>query len=235
MNNFLVIDHSIKRIGGHNYEYALHILRAAERQGYRPILAVNRRFFERKRLPASWQLHTPFRHTTYEAARFAAKQRQLDPDGLLTNADASRLSLPVETRGRRSWLLRLPTAVRRYLTGRLERHRRQFVGHYTEDLASLFGQLHVDRGDQVFVPTLSEDDLVGLLAYFRAQGSAASRVRWHLQFHFSVYDGREPGYRKQDACLGRIKQLFEDAHRALPPESVSFYTTTEILAEQYNR
>ena len=44
MNNFLVIDHSIKRIGGHNYEYALHILRAAERQGYRPVLAVNRRF-----------------------------------------------------------------------------------------------------------------------------------------------------------------------------------------------
>jgi hypothetical protein len=235
MSNFVVIDHSVKRIGGHNYEYALHILTAAEREGYRPILAVNRRFFERQRLPASWQLHTPFRHTTYEAARLAAKQRQLDPDGVLTSEEANQLSLPAERRGSRSWMRALPAGPRRYLIRRYENIRRRIIGHYADDLAQLFGPLHLDRGDHVFVPTLTEDDLVGLLVFFRRHESAASRVMWHLQFHFSLYEGREPGYADQDARLVRLRQLFGAAASTLPQGCVRFYTTTEILADQYNR
>ncbi|MEX2137894.1 MAG: hypothetical protein WD894_01445 [Pirellulales bacterium] len=235
MSNFVVIDQSVKRIGGHNYEYALHVLTAAEREGYRPILTVNRRFFERQRLPACWQLYTPFRHTTYEAARLAAKQRQLDPDGVLTSEEANRLSLPAERRGQRSWIRALPAGPRRYFIRRYENIRRRIIGHYAEDLAQLFSALHLDRGDQVFVPTLSEDDLVGLLAFFRRHESSASQVTWHLQFHFSLYEGREPGYASQDARLLQLKQLFGAAASMLPPGCVHFYTTTEILADQYNR
>src|SRR5688500_3474865 len=160
MSNFIVIDHSVKRIGGHNYEYALHILAAAERQGFRPILAVNRRFFERQRLPATWDLHTPFRHTMYETSRLAAKEHDLDPDGKLCAHEAGRLSLPVERRPSRSWMRRLPSGLRRYLIRRHGNTRRRIVDRFAEDLALLFGQLQLARGDHVFVPTLSEDDLV---------------------------------------------------------------------------
>jgi hypothetical protein len=235
MNKFLVIDHSIKRIGGHNYEYALHILRAAERQGFRPILAVNRRFFERRRLPTTWQLYSPFRHTTYEAARLAAKQRQLDPAGALIGQEAGRLSLPADQRGRRGWLRALPATARRYLVGRYEAIRRNLISHFAEDLTRVFNALQLNKGDQVFVPTLSEDDLAGLLSFFRGASSQAHRATWHLQFHFSVYDGRAPRYEKQDARLATLVQLFHEANTALPPGSVHFYTTTEILADQFNR
>ena len=234
MSNFIVIDHSIKRIGGHNYEYALHILTAAERDGYRPILAVNRRFFERQRLPGSWQLFTPFRHTTYEAAHLAAKQRQLDHEGVLSGDGTNRLSLPAERRSSR-WIRPLPAWLRRYLIRRYESVRRQIIEHYAEDLTQLCGQLPLRTGDQVFVPTLSEDDLVGLLAFFRRCCPAASQVTWHLQFHFSVYQGREPTYGAQDASLERLKQLFREACDVLPQGRVRFYTTTNILADQYNR
>ena len=44
MPNFVVIDHSIKDLGGHHYGYAAHVLRAAERAGYQPVLATNRKF-----------------------------------------------------------------------------------------------------------------------------------------------------------------------------------------------
>jgi hypothetical protein len=234
MSNFIVIDHSIKRIGGHNYEYALHILTAAERDGYQPILAVNRRFFERHRLPASWQLYAPFRHTTYEVARLAAKQRQLDPDGVLESDEANRLSLPTERRSSR-WIRMLPARLRQYVIGRYENRRRRIIDRYAEDLTQLCSHLPLKIGDQVFVPTLSEDDLVGLLAFLRRHRPTASQVAWHLQFHFSVYQGREPTYGAQDAHLVGLKQLFREVRDALPDGCIRFYTTTDILAQQYNR
>jgi hypothetical protein len=233
MSNFVVIDHSVKRIGGHNYEYALHILAAAERQGYHPVLAVNRRFFERQRLPPSWQLLTVFRHTTYEAARLAARQWRLDPHGDLLAELAGRLSLPVEKRASQSWLPRLPAGLRRHLIRRHENSRRRMVDHFAEDLAQLFGQLRSAPGDHIFIPTLSEDDLVGLLAFFGRHSSAVSAATWHLQFHFSVYDGREPDA-AQNTRLQGLKQLFARAATTLPYDRVRFYTTTEILAEQFN-
>jgi hypothetical protein len=235
MSKFIVIDHSVKRIGGHNYEYALHILTAAERIGYRPILAVNRRFFERRRLPASWQLYTPFRHTTYEAARLASKQRQLDPDSMLSGGATNRLSLPAERRSSRSWVAALPVRLRRYLSSRYERVRRTIIDHFAEDLTQLCGKVQLDPGDQVFVPTLSEDDLTGLLAFLHSRPTAARHVTWHLQFHFSLYQGRQPTYACQDDGLSALKQLFREVRSALPSGSVRFYTTTDTLAEQYNR
>jgi hypothetical protein len=233
MSNFVVIDHSVKRIGGHNYEYALHILASAERQGYRPVLAVNRRFFERQRLPASWQLFTPFRHTTYEAARLAGKQRQIDPDGKLSAGEAARLSLPVEKRASPNWMRQLPAGLRRHLIRRHENARRQIIDHFVEDLALFFGQLRLARGDHVFVPTLSEDDLVGLLAFFQDNRPDASLATWHLQFHFSVYDGRETEHGRSTRLEG-LQKLFGKAAATLPPNRIRLFTTTEILREQFN-
>ena len=44
MPKFVVIDHSIADLGGHHYGYAAHVLDAAKRAGYQPVLATNRRF-----------------------------------------------------------------------------------------------------------------------------------------------------------------------------------------------
>ena len=41
---FVLIDQSIRSLTGHHYEYAVHVLGVAEKAGYRPVLAANRRF-----------------------------------------------------------------------------------------------------------------------------------------------------------------------------------------------
>jgi hypothetical protein len=41
---FVLTDHSICDLAGHHLEYAIHVLRAAERAGFEPILVTNRKF-----------------------------------------------------------------------------------------------------------------------------------------------------------------------------------------------
>ena len=41
MPKLYLIDHSLKGVGGHHFEYAVQVLEAAERAGYEPILAVS--------------------------------------------------------------------------------------------------------------------------------------------------------------------------------------------------
>jgi len=43
-NKFILIDQSISSVAGHHYEYAVHVLEAAQRAGFEPYLATNRRF-----------------------------------------------------------------------------------------------------------------------------------------------------------------------------------------------
>ncbi len=235
MNQFIVVDHSIKRIGGHNYEYALHVLSAAERQGYRPILAVNRRFFESHRLPKKWQLHTVFHHTTYEVARLNGKQARLDPEGAISGGQPIKSPEATRARRRRPFVKFLPAWSRRCLVGHYQRQKQCMIDRFATDLASLFAKTEVTAGDHIFFPTLSEDDLVGLLAFWRDHRATAGRGVWHLQFHFSVYDGRPLDFEAQENCLEGLRRRFLAATRVLPSGDVRFYTTTDLLADQYNR
>lgn len=58
---FLLIDQSISSIAGHYYEYAMHVLEAAQRAGYEPYLATHRRF-------AKHSSHSPWK--TFPIFRF---------------------------------------------------------------------------------------------------------------------------------------------------------------------
>ncbi len=228
MKNFVVIDHSVKRIGGHNFEYAYHILQAAEAQGYTPVFCVNRRFYERKRLPVTWTVLPIFRHTTYEVHHLQEKESRLRLDA----SDGRNLS-PNERRRRFAALL-LPQWWKQRLIERYRRQQHEIVAQYACDMGTAFRRLTLSAGDMVFVPTLSREDLVGLVEFFRSEPSTAT-VDWHLQFHFRVFEGREPEYDAQEASLDELKRLFRTAASVLPPGRANFYATTEHLAHQYNR
>ncbi len=235
MNQFVLLDHSIKRIGGHNYEYALHVLTAAERQGYRPILAVNHRFFERGRLPSSWQLHAPFHHTTYETGHLTAKQRRLDPDGAYAPIHKDESVGTDQSLRRRGWWLHLSKSLKRRLAQKYERQKQRIVEQYAADLTALFGNIPLDSGDHIFVPTLSQEDLAGLLEFARSHTAIADLATWHLQFHFSLYEGRPSGSNGYEGRWKTLRKLLSDVSRAMPQDHVRFYTTTDILADQYNQ
>lgn len=59
MSKFIVIDHSICGIGGHYYEYARHVLGAAEEAGFDPVLATNRKFTADEEI--AWRAHAVYR------------------------------------------------------------------------------------------------------------------------------------------------------------------------------
>lgn len=44
MRQFVLVDQSIRGLTGHHYEYAVHVLGAAAKAGYEPLLAANRKF-----------------------------------------------------------------------------------------------------------------------------------------------------------------------------------------------
>lgn len=90
MPRFVLLDHSIKRLGGHNFEYAIQVLTAAKQAGYQPVLAVNRRFFEGENIPADWTVVPTYTHTTYEMPKWQDRRRRLDPHGEFANVKAPR-------------------------------------------------------------------------------------------------------------------------------------------------
>jgi hypothetical protein len=69
MQRFILVDHSITGLAGHHYEYAVHVLRAAQRAGYEPILVTNRKFHE-SGIP--WEVLPIFEFGFWPEARSAA-------------------------------------------------------------------------------------------------------------------------------------------------------------------
>lgn len=59
MSKFIVIDHSICGVGGHYYEYARHVLEAADEAGFEPVLAANRKFKPDEDI--TWPVHPVYR------------------------------------------------------------------------------------------------------------------------------------------------------------------------------
>ena len=100
--------------------------------------------------------------------------------------------------------------------------------------AALFRQIALEPGDQGFLPTVSELELLGL-AQFLARDDRSAGVDWHLQFHFPIYAGYEPDYPAQDANLESLRRGFRQAFALAADHRLHFYTTTEGLAIQFNR
>ena len=57
MRQFVLVDQSIRGLTGHHYEYAVHVLGAAAKAGYQPLLAANRKIHgtRRKKLAGFFQ------------------------------------------------------------------------------------------------------------------------------------------------------------------------------------
>ena len=209
MTKFILIDHSLQSVGGHHFEYDLHVLRAAERAGFDIWLAANRKFRDADKLPEHWKVRALYQFTTYSRHRVSAE----------LNRGPDIASAWIAERFKRWW-----TA-----------HRREQRGlAFARDTANLFDGIRLEPGDQVFVPTLSELDLLGL-AHYLAHDARTRRVDWHLQFHYPIFAGCEADYASQEARIERLQQVYQQAVTLAPHHRLYFYTTTELLTSQQNR
>lgn len=294
---FILIDHSIVDVGGHHYEYAVHVLEAAERAGYKPILATNRAF----RSSCPWEVHPVytygfwFRLTEPWWYRWARRLKERIERWFFQwkcSLVFSQLGLFWVIRGElgpylrwqtldvRIWKTLLLVApfvyslnVLRALKGFIllvpfrsylqevfqqiwaflkallypvllfvrprdwmvrwswERRRMHAFGR---DTKRLFTKVKLDEGDIIFLPTISEVEMLGLLRFFEADPRPA-KVSWHLLFRRNIYVGRDTDYAAQDEDQRPRKNAFASFKNDLREQRVFFYTDTDELTKQYNR
>lgn len=217
MPSFLLIDHSLKVVGSHHFEYARQVLMAAEAGGYDILLATHRSFEQEDSLPRSWQLLPLFPYRTY------------------SKYSGLRASGRVRSPAFGWWSTAAPAGFVQALVQRWHRIRqRSRIRSFSAACHELWRKVALARGDQVFLPTLSDLDLVGLVE-FLASEEATREVDWHLQFHFKILQGRPPEYPSQRERELRFARHFRDAIDAVPRHRLHFYSTTEETTEQFNR
>ncbi len=207
MPKFLLIDQSLQEVGGHHFEYALQVLKAAEQAGFAPHLAAHRSFRAAAELPPHWPVRSIYRHQTYSRFRFEA------PDSPPRPLAAARRTI--------DWWLKSHGRQRR-------------IRSFAANTAELFHEFPLAAGDQVFVATLSELELLGL-GKFLSQLPPQRGVDWHVQFHFPIYSGCEPDYAAQDKLLSRLRSMMRQAMSLAAGHRIHLYTTSEPLEVQFNR
>jgi glycosyltransferase involved in cell wall biosynthesis len=210
MPKFILIDHSLQNLSGHHFEYALHVLTAAERAGFEPWLIAHREFQRPPEMPAHWSVKSAYRHTRYFKLCF----------------DTLRFRVPKQRRF--EWLRH-----QFGLWSRARRRRGRAIDFAADTAAALAG-IAFERRDQVFIPTLTEIDLRGLARYLAAMPQA-ELADWHVQFHLPIYTGYEPDYPAEDASLDRLRRIYRRTMPLPAKRNLHLYTTTETLAIQYNR
>ncbi len=219
---FFLIDQSLQRVGGHHYDYVKCVAQAACENDYRVTMGVNRHCRSVPHLESFGEVRRLFRNTTYTRDSYLTGLRQL------TRAHNRYLEL----------FYRQQTGIRaiRDLTRRIrhERRRERIIRHFAADCERFFRSLALEEGDHVFFTTVNELEFMGLAAYL-SLWPATFQANWHLQFHFNLFDGRTPEYGTQRHVLRVVHACFDSALRRVPFHRIQLYTTSESLADQYNR
>lgn len=210
---FILIDHSLEKVGGHNYEYAVHIGQAAEKSGRDVVLAVHRHFREQEKVPKNWPVYPLYPFNSFNNRYSLYKSGQLWSPAPPTNVHGIARRLYYAWRGYRGT---------------------QLLNQFEHACDQLFRQVSLVEGDIVFVPTLSEFDLLGLVQYLRNRPQSRKAV-WFLQFHFDLFQGRTPEYRDQKQKFQALREFFLKAFSELAEHRVVLLSPTKSVADQYNR
>ena len=114
---------------------------------------------------------------------------------------------------------------------RLKKNRQ--IKAFGKDTYRLFRKISLQEGDVVFIPTLSEYDMLGLLGYLKNH-KESKQASWHLLFRRNIFEGREPGYNMQLDRLAFLRKKFLKFSIESSDHRVRFYTDTDKLTDQYN-
>ena len=169
---FVVLDPLLRGVGQHHFEYDVHVLRAAERQGWQPGLAAHRDLAEQSEFAEGWEIHRAFQdlYDTSDLQKLYRCRRRLAAAARLTSA----LALAMRCRYR----------IRRW---RHERRYARLTHGYRTAMNQVSADSRLTRGDQVFLATAMPCGYRGIGRMARVI-TLARKVDWHLQFHFPLID-----------------------------------------------
>lgn len=261
MARLLIVDQSLKGVGGHHYDYTLQTSCAAARLGLDVVAVTNQKFGGCRQIDQFAQVLPHFRRTTYSPDSLLSGLRALNskpsiptscPIDLIPYFDLFRHSVrrPAAAPEQMASYEKEPpfTQLRRKTTEILrnngflgnrklwkEHHRRrQQVQLFQESCRALFSSLKLSASDHVFFSTINDIELAGLIGYW-ATCSDSSAPTWHLQFHFDVFDGRPYTQKLQLPFFKPLKKLFHQIDRVVPYHQIRFYGTTEAIVNQYRQ
>ncbi|MCH2130603.1 MAG: hypothetical protein MK179_15780 [Pirellulaceae bacterium] len=212
----MLLDHSLEKVGGHNYEYAIEIGKAAEQQGLEVVLATHRNFQPNGKLPRHWTVCSPFPFNSFNRYSLYKSGQLWTPDTIVVGrSEASRLAA--------SWY------------GSWRRYRGQcLVNQMAEACQRLFTQVPLRKEDIVFAPTVSEFDLWGIAQYLKYSSSAREAV-WLMQFHFDIFPNGHTDKTGEHPRTVELRQHFLRILSDLADHRMVFLCPTEPMAAQYNQ
>jgi glycosyltransferase involved in cell wall biosynthesis len=108
------------------------------------------------------------------------------------------------------------------------------TAEFARDTAALFDQVGYREGDVVFVPTLSDRDLVGLQKFLSGH-PPAHRATWHLLFRRDLVDAESRRGAAPPAIGGKAVRAFRRFAEHANGADVRFYTDTDRLTEEYGQ
>lgn len=230
MPRFYLLDHSLKGPGGHHFDYALHVVQAAAKLGFETVLAGNRRFRGHSDLPRNCRVFPAFRYDTYNRYTlfFSEKFRALE-----LAREPSHAGAPSR---RPTWSQLcdyVRTALREFKNRKRQNGPDDRIFEIAKGCEKVFRQVPLGLNDHVFVPTLSELDLLGFVEYMESHPRSL-RATWHFQFHFNFLEGREPEFAQQQARVDEMKEPFRRALTRVPNHRVHCYNTSQELTRQYD-
>ena len=223
MASFYLIDQSLKGSGGHHADYASCVLKSALDLGFENILGCHRKMKDSAIFQSLSNIRPTFRNSVYQKESLLFGLRHLTRAGVLP--------YPMLAAEQKGWLQKLANW-RRCQLFRWRRKKR--IREFSIDCERFFSNSIFAPGDHVFLAAVSELELLGL-ANFLSQQPRTLQVQWHLQFHFNLFEGRPLEYPKQMPVARMVQSDFQFALSRIPYHSLNFYTTSQQLADQFNR
>ena len=227
MANFFLIDQSLQHLGGHHYDYARCVAAAAQQTGYQTTIGTSQKFQNGQSLANFGNVRRSFRQTTYHPDSYLSGLRHLtrsNADYLDNGPKKRQVSIRHGFKG----------VVKKWQLLKHRARRERFIRSFAQDCQRFFANQPLSENDHAFFATVNEMELMGLAA-FLSNHPRTLQVTWHLQFHFNLFDGRTPEYQSQHRVARAVQGCFDAALARIPYHHLNFYTTSETLADQFNR
>ena len=220
--NFFLIDQSLRKIGGHHYDYARCVARAACEDGFQVTIGTHNKFRD-KSLEPFGEIRRTFRNHTYHGDSYLSGLRQIKR----TKRNFANLK-------KRQRKFSYKNLAESWQLARHHARRDSYIRSFARDCERLFKHHLLTENDHAFFTTVNEMEFMGLAA-FLSNHPRTLQVTWHLQFHFNLFDGRTPEYRSQHQTARTVQTCFDAAFARIPYHQINFYATSDTLADQFNR
>jgi hypothetical protein len=220
VSKFIVLDHFLESAEGHNLQYDVELLRAAERRGWQGVLVASKRLAGEH--PSLERCHVYRSFETGERDyRLLVKLSRVERKLAGTRKSTRKLIVFRKIRYQaKCWYFQrlFHAALNRYGA--------------TLDRIQACGDLSQD--DHLILPTTMLVDVAGIAGWAR-NNSLAAEINWHFNFHFPLVN-IETWYSQSCRQSGKFlilwPHLFKELCQVLPRERLHLYTTSEAMADQ---